>query len=495
MKGTLHSFYFLTHHSAFIRALPHGRACGLTVPSSVNCSLDTSSHETEMATIVFMPFHWASDLNPTFALAGKLRSRGHSVHYLCIPDTEARIRSQGFEFTPIFSRVFPEGALAKHYESDARGKRHDVIKFRDRFHGTCILLREGEIERATRGLRPDLLLTSSGTPWVGIAACRTGVPVVSFSSTLISVEDSMVPPFHSGLIPGRAPLSRLRTWVEWRKLFLYRRFHAGDWNISEDLKALARDCGYPPERIDFRVETWPRLLLPELVFFPEELDFPRARKPEGAFFIEASVDTQRRDGDFPWGRLDDNKPLVYCTLGSLLPSNFPSRASGFFQTFMDALARRPTLQGVVTIGNSLRADEFNCPANVLVVSEAPQVEVLKRAALMISHGGVTGVKESAFMGVPMLLIPIYYDEFGNAARVVYHGLGARLRLKEVSAPALGRLIDRVLEDASYSARAELMSERLVELENQSPGVAIIESMLSGRPPRAVERPSSPYPQR
>src|SRR5205085_11197787 len=128
--------------------------------------------------------------------------------------------------------------------------------------------------------------------------------------------------------------------------------------------------------------------------------------------------------------------------------------------------------------------EFNCPANVLVVPEAPQVEVRKSAALMISHGGVTWVKESAFMGVPMLLIPVSYDEFGNAARIVYHGLGARLRLKEVSAPELGRLIDRVLEDSSYSARAKLMSERLVELESQSPGAAIIESMLSGRSPAA-----------
>jgi MGT family glycosyltransferase len=435
-----------------------------------------------MATIVFMPFHWASDLNPTFALARKLRDRGHRVHYLCIPDTEARVRAQGFEFTPVFGRVFPEGALARQHESDARGERYGVAEFRERFRGTCELLREGEIERVTRGLRPDLLLTSSGTPWVGIAASRTGLPVVSFSSTLISVEDSTVPPFNTGLIPGRSPLSRLRTWFEWRKLFLYRRLYAKDWNISEDLKALARDCGYPPERIDFRVETWPRLLLPELVFFPEALDFPRARRPEGAFFIEASVDTQRRDGDFPWGRLDGDKPLVYCTLGSLLPFKFPPRAARFFQTFMDAMARRPALQGVVTVGHYLKADDFNCPANVLVVPEAPQVEVLKRAALMISHAGVTGVKESAFMGVPMLLVPVYYDEFGNAARVVYHGLGERLRLKEVSAPALGRLIDTVLEDSSYSTRARLMSERLVELENRSPGVAFIEGVLSGRSP-------------
>ena len=84
------------------------------------------------------------------------------------------------------------------------------------------------------------------------------------------------------------------------------------------------------------------------------------------------------------------------------------------------------------------------------------------------------------MGVPMLLIPVSYDEFGNAARVVYHGLGERLRLKEVSAFELGRLIDTVLSDPSYSARAQLMSEKLRNLEHQSPGVAIIEDILAGK---------------
>ncbi len=424
-----------------------------------------------------MPFHWASDLNPTFALATKLRNRGHQVHYLCIPDTEPRIRSQGFDFTPIFSRAFPEGTLAKQYENEAQGKRYGLAEFRDRFQGTCELLREGELNRAIRHLHPDLLLTSSGTPWVGIAACKTGVPVISFCSTLISVEDSVIPPFSTDLIPKPTWSSHLRIWFEWKKFFWSRRRGSRDWDISEDLKALARDCGYPLEKIDFRVETWPRLLLPELVFFPKEMDFPRSRKPEGVFFIEALVDIERRDGDFPWDRIDDGKPLVYCTLGSVLPFKFPARASGFFQMFMGAMAQRPELQGVVTIGNHLKPDEFNCPENVFIASVAPQVEVLKRASLMVSHGGVTGVKESAFMGVPMLLIPLSYDEFGNAARVVYHGLGARLRLKDVSALELGRSIDRVLEDSSYSARAKIMSEKLSHLEQQSPGVAIIEDML------------------
>src|SRR5205085_5962554 len=276
------------------------------------------------------PFHWASDLNPTFALARKLRNRGHRVHYLCIPDTEPRIRSQGFDFTSIFSRAFPPGTLAKQSESEAQGKSYGLAEFRDRFQGTCELLREGELDHAARQLCPDLLLTSSGTPWIGIAACQTGIPVMAFSSILISVEDSAVPPFRTDLIPKHTLFSRLRTWFEWRKLFLNRRLYSRGWDISADLKKLARHFGYPVSKIDFRVETWPRLLLPELVFFPEELNFPRARRPEGAFFIEASVDTQRRDSDFPWERLDDDKPLVYCTLGSLLPFKFPSRASQFF---------------------------------------------------------------------------------------------------------------------------------------------------------------------
>ena len=431
-----------------------------------------------MATIVFMPFHWASDLNPTFALAGKLRKRGHRVHYFGIPDIAERVRSQGFEFTPIFSRAFPEGTLAKQYESEAQGNRYGVGEFRERFRGTCELLREGELDQAVNQLNPDLLLTSSGTPWVGIAAYQTGVPVISFCSTLISVEDSAVPPFSTNLIPKPTWLSHLRIWLEWKKLFWNRRRGSGNWDISAELKALARHCGYPVQKIDFRVETWPRLLLPELVFFPKELDFPRSRTPEGATFIEGAVDVERRDGDFPWDQLDDSKPLVYCTLGSLLPFKYPARASQFFQTFMDAMAQRPALQGVVTVGNHLKADDFNCPDNVLITAVAPQIQVLKRASLMVSHGGVTGLKESAFMGVPMLLVPVSYDEFGNAARVVYHGLGERLQLKEVSASELGRLIDRVLGDQSYAERAKLMAEKLRDLEQQSPGVAIVEGFLT-----------------
>ena len=221
-----------------------------------------------MANIVLMPFHWASDMNATFALARKLQNRGHHVHYLCIPDTEERIRAQGFDFIPIFSRVFPSGALAEQHSSEAKGKSYGPVEFRARLREMCELLCDSEISNSTRGLHPDLFLTSSGMPWVGIAARKTGVPVVAFSSTLISVSDPEVPPFGTGLIPAHTSLSRLKTRFAWKKLFLRRRLGRRAWDISGELKELARRCDYPLNQIDFKVETWPRLLLPELVFCP-----------------------------------------------------------------------------------------------------------------------------------------------------------------------------------------------------------------------------------
>jgi UDP:flavonoid glycosyltransferase YjiC (YdhE family) len=66
-------------------------------------------------------------------------------------------------------------------------------------------------------------------------------------------------------------------------------------------------------------------------------------------------------------------------------------------------------------------------------------------------------------------------------------LGARLRLKEVSAFELGRLIDKVLKDSSYSERAKLMSEKLRKLERESPGVAIIENIISHKEAQKTQK--------
>jgi len=439
-----------------------------------------------MSTIVLMPFHWAASINATFALARRLHRRGHRVIYLGISDSEERVRSQGFEFLPIFEQAFPQGALEEQYAGEANGQALGLAGFRNRVLEVCELMEHGEIERALGPTRPDLFVVASVTPWIGIGAWKTGVPVITFSSSLISVWDPAVPPFQTALIPGPGVLSRLRIRWAWRRFFLLQRFFASlRLQICDDIRGLARRSGYPEDAIDFRVETWPALRLPNLVFCPPEFDFPRWRPPAGAAFVEPSVDTERRDGDLPWERFAEDRPLIYCALGSVAPFKYVRPALPVFQAFLDALAERPHWQGVMAVGRYLDASALRCPPNVLVVPEAPQLKVLERASLMVSHGGFSSVKECIYQGVPMVLLPLFYDHPGNAARVVHHGLGVMGSFAGASASRLGQWMDTVMNDPRYQERAQRMSRIFRDWEARSPGVEMVERMASP----GLDRPS------
>jgi len=434
-----------------------------------------------MAVIVFMPFHWAASLNATFALARRLRRRGHRVLYLGIPDIATRVRSQGFEFLPVFEPVFPQGALEEQYASEASGRSLGLPDFRRRVLETCELLEQGELERALGGLRPDLFIVASETPWVGIGAWKTGVPVITFPCSLISVWDPAVPPFSTALIPGQGLLPRLRIRWAWRRLFLMQKLLAPlRLRVFDDVKEFARRCGYPPEAIDFHVETWPALRLPNLIFCPPDFDFPRQRLPADTVFVEPSVDTERRDGEVRWERPGDDRPLVYCALGTVAPFKVARQALPVYQAFLDALASRPHWQGVLAIGHYVDAGALRCPPNVLVLPEVPQLEILERASLMVTHGGFNSVKECIFQGVPMVLLPIFYDQPGNAARAAHHGLGVMGSFAGVSASTLGAWMDTVMGDSGYKERVQRMSRLFRDWEARLPGVELVERIAGRR---------------
>jgi zeaxanthin glucosyltransferase len=430
-----------------------------------------------MATIVLLPYHWAANTNATFALARRLRLRGHRVVYLGIPDSEERIRSQGFEFLPIFERVFPRGALDEQSANEASGRSAGLAVFRDRVLAVCELLEQGEIERALGSVCPDLFVVASATPWVGIGAWKTGIPVITYSSSLLPTWDPAVPPLQMAWIPHPGVLSRLRNRLGWFGLNLVQRLLVPlRFKIFDDVEEFARRCGYPLDAIEFRSDTWPVLRLPTLVFCPPEFDFPRQRLPAGTALVEPSVDTERYDGDFPWERLRQDLPLVYCALGSVAPSKYARQITPFFQAFLDAMAERPHWQGVVAVGRHVDAGALRCPENALVVPEAPQLQILERASLMVSHGGFSSVKECIFHGVPMVLLPMFYDHPGNAARVVHHGLGVRGDFLGVSSSKLRRWMDKVLYDPAYKERARRMSSLFRDWEARMPGVEMVERM-------------------
>jgi zeaxanthin glucosyltransferase len=102
------------------------------------------------------------------------------------------------------------------------------------------------------------------------------------------------------------------------------------------------------------------------------------------------------DFDFPWQQLT-GEPIVYASMGTL-----HNALIDIFPSITQAAVGLKELQFVLAVGGQLDPKQLgDVPANVMVVSYAPQIEILKRSSLCITHAGLNTVLESLSSGVPM----------------------------------------------------------------------------------------------
>jgi MGT family glycosyltransferase len=144
-------------------------------------------------------------------------------------------------------------------------------------------------------------------------------------------------------------------------------------------------------------------------------------------------------------------PLIYISLGTV----FNDRPE-FFHACMEAFGGQP-LQVVMALGRRLDPASLGpAPANFLLQAHVPQVSLLARAALAITHAGPNSVQECAQAGVPQLLFPQAGDQFTMADRVQQLGAGLRLSDADIAGGRLRELAGRVMTGPSFRrAAAEL----------------------------------------
>jgi UDP:flavonoid glycosyltransferase YjiC (YdhE family) len=369
-----------------------------------------------MATIMFFPFPAYGHLNPTLKLAKRLKQAGHRVCYLGLADFEDYVLSQGLEFIPILEGGNPENSSKVdplHLLGVGTRGTDDEATFRQ------LMEIEKRLKEIVRDADPDLLFVDYV---VGGLAYRTANELGILSAII-----------HVTLIDG--PMLGKPT--------------------------------FDPHNLQ----------LPVLILCPEEFDFPNAAKKPDRYYIEPSIDLQRRESyPFPWHELDESKPLIYCSMGS--QSQLYEDGSNLLRTIIEAMRERPDWQLVLAVGRHMDCDVFHpVPENVLLVNWAPQLEMLERASIMINHGGLGAVKECILFGVPMIVFPCRWDQPHNAARVVYHGLGVRGNINDASVEQIHSLIDVVDKDPKFKSRIDAMSKTFHEIENSGRGVQMVESIL------------------
>jgi UDP:flavonoid glycosyltransferase YjiC (YdhE family) len=159
-----------------------------------------------------------------------------------------------------------------------------------------------------------------------------------------------------------------------------------------------------------------------LYAYPERLhDSARTRHlPRHVFLGSAGRQERLPDEVAAWLSDSDGRPLVVVSFGTFLSarSDVLARVAAGLRRLDARVAMATGAADVTALGE--------LPADWLVRPTLPQVALLERASLLVTHGGNNSVTEALTSGVPLLVLPFSTDQFDAAAAIEAHAAGLAL---------------------------------------------------------------------
>jgi zeaxanthin glucosyltransferase len=400
--------------------------------------------------IGFISMPLTGHLNPMTALARKLQSRGNEVVFIGLPDAELIVRAANLNFVPFCEKEYPVGSTAKSYAALAKLRGEEVVRYscHEMHPARCKAVLEHLPEKlAETGV--EALVIDTIHLFVELVPMSLGMPYVHIWNILHVDRSGSTPPCFFSWPYETTPEALARN-VEGLK-----RTGSFFGPVLAVAKSYAEKKGL---QIDWSNPTATVSKLAVITQTPREFDFPGSPWPAQFHYAGPFHDGEGRAPiPFPWEKLT-GEPLIYASLGTLV--------NGLEQAYRDifkAVETVPGTQLVLSVGNNVSLDDLGpIPSNAIVVPKAPQIELLKRAALCITHAGVNTALECLAQGVPMVAIPIGFDQPGVAARIAYHGVGEFVEVEDLTADRLSKLIQTVLGNPNYRESARYFQRVIAE---------------------------------
>lgn len=184
-------------------------------------------------------------------------------------------------------------------------------------------------------------------------------------------------------------------------------------------------------------------------FQPYEEEFSK----EHFKFIGASIYIRDFQSEFQMPVTD--KKIIYISLGTIV-----NNAKGFYKKCMKAFGKEDVAV-IMSIGNAVEKNNLgHTPDNFHIYSSVPQLEVLAKADVFITHGGLNSVSEAMYFGVPMVVFPYETDQPLNAKCVEKLGIGKRLDRKKVTSELLKAVVTSMLNDNKIAQNTEKVKEKM-----------------------------------
>lgn len=204
---------------------------------------------------------------------------------------------------------------------------------------------------------------------------------------------------------------------------------------DEDYSTFFLDADIWLMRNDFVFE-FPRPTMPNVIYMGGFQCKPPNRLPAD---LEAFVQSSGDHG------------VVMMTLGTLLaklPQDVAEEIAAAFAQLPQKVIWRYTGQKPNNLGN-----------NTLLVNWLPQNDLLghPKTRLFITHGGTNSVQEAIYHGVPIVGLPLFFDQPDNLSRIKAKGGALNMDIAMIDRQSFGDALMTVLYNSSYRENMQTLS--------------------------------------
>ncbi len=290
-------------------------------------------------------------------------------------------------------------------------------------------------------------LMTAAAPFVRIVSCNP-----------LEVKGPGVAPTFSGL-----PAGDDSEWSAFRAE--YERTHRVMWT---DFNDFVISCGADPlPDLDFMPESKHA----NLYVFPEEADYVDHRRLDATWHrLDSSVRSTDEPFELPAQLVErpEGSGLVYLSLGSL-----GSADVDLMKRLIDVLGK--TRHRYIVSKGPQHAD-YELADNMWGAEFLPQTSLMPLVDLVITHGGNNTTTEALHFGKPMVLLPLFWDQYDNAQRMDELGFGRRLRTYAFTDDELAGAVDELLTDAELRSRMDTMGAAIRGRRGKERAADVIEQV-------------------
>ena len=250
-------------------------------------------------------------------------------------------------------------------------------------------------------------------------------------------------------------------WPEFRQ-----RAHKAFEKHNRYYNSWLKSNGYPTIHNNLCIPESPYL---NLYGYPEELDYTDIRpNPTNWFRIDSFMRKGEQELKLPTNFKRNHEKLIYLSLGSMASIDIE-----LMKRLVKILAKS---RHKLIVSKGIRGDEYELADNMWGEKSVPQTKVLPLVDLVITHGGNNTIYETFSYGKPMIVMPLFADQFNNAQRVEEKGFGIRLDPYNCSDQELLDSMERLLNDKELKERLSLASKRILNSDSLTKAAQLIENL-------------------